>query len=184
MQERQLKIIGQDVQVKTYKEGSKILFWQFKSSLKFSTQMSSQITNNNYATTPTSPNPYIFRKLNNMEEVQTMKKEWDDWTKLYHKILKGIETMIDVQKMVKVMKKIAEVTNITVTEIEESILMASINNWTTNTTNILEISENLQYLIQSDIENQTFQIQRMLASELDKYKGRENSYVYKNIQEI
>ena len=92
--------------------------------------------------------------------------------------------MIDVQKMVKVMKKIAEVTNITVTEIEESILMASINNWTTNTTNILEISENLQYLIQSDIENQTFQIQRMLASELDKYKGRENSYVYKNIQEI
>ena len=51
--------------------------------------------------------------------------------------------MINVQKMVKGMKKIAKVANTTVTEIEGSILMASINNWMTNTTNILEISENL-----------------------------------------
>ena len=41
------------------------------------------------------------------------------------------------------MKKIAEVVNTTVTEIEGSILMASINNWMTNAMNILEISENL-----------------------------------------
>ena len=61
--------------------------------------------------------------------------------------------MINVQKMVKGMKKIAKVANITVTEIEGSILMASINNWMTNTTNILEISENLWYLIQSNIED-------------------------------
>ena len=39
--------------------------------------MSSQFTNN-YAIAPTSPNPYIFRKLNNMEEVQAMKKEQDN----------------------------------------------------------------------------------------------------------
>ena len=45
--------------------------------------------------------------------------------------------------MVKDMKKIAEVVNTTVTEIEGSILMASINNWMTNAMNILEISENL-----------------------------------------
>jgi len=37
--------------------------------------MSSQITNNNYATAPTSPNPYISRRLNNMDKAQTMKKE-------------------------------------------------------------------------------------------------------------
>jgi len=92
--------------------------------------------------------------------------------------------MIDVQKMVKDMKKIAKVVNITVTEIEGSILMVSINNQTTNTMNILEILENLRYLIQSDIEDQTFQIQRMLANELNRYKGRGNSYVNKNIQEI
>jgi len=51
--------------------------------------------------------------------------------------------MINVQKMVKNMKKIAEVVNTTVTEMEGSILMASINNQTTNAMNILEISENL-----------------------------------------
>ena len=89
--------------------------------------------------------------------------------------------MINVQKMVKGMKKIAKVANITVTEIEGSILMASINNWMTNTTNILEISENLWYLIQSNIEDWTFQIQRILADKLDKYKEKGNSYVDKNI---
>jgi len=50
--------------------------------------MSSQITNN-YMTTPTSPNPYITRKLNNMDEAKAFKEEQDDWTRLYHKILKG-----------------------------------------------------------------------------------------------
>ena len=89
--------------------------------------------------------------------------------------------MINVQKMVKGMKKIAKVANTTVTEIEGSILMASINYWMTNTTNILEISENLWYLIQSNIEDWTFQIQRILADKLDKYKGKGNSYVDKNI---
>jgi len=59
--------------------------------------------------------------------------------------------------------------------------MTSINNQMTNAMNILEISENLQYLIQSNIEDQIFQIQRMLANKLDRYKGRRNSYVDKNI---
>jgi len=39
-----------------------------------------------------------------------------------------------------------------------------------NTTNILGISENLQYLIQSNMKDQIFQIQRMLADKLDIYK--------------
>jgi len=114
--------------------------------------MSSQITNN-YATTPTFPNPYISRKLNNMEEAQEMKKKQDNWTKLYYKMLQGIETMIGVQKIVRDMKKIAEVANTTVMVMEGFILTASITNQTTNLTNILEISENLQSLIQSDIED-------------------------------
>jgi len=37
--------------------------------------MSSQITNNNCTTAPTSPNPYISRRLNNMDETQAIKKE-------------------------------------------------------------------------------------------------------------
>ena len=87
-----------------------------------------------------------------------MKKEREDWTRLYHKTLKGIETMIDVQRMVKDIKRMAKEANTTITEMEGSILMASINNRTMNTTNIAQISKDLQYLVQSDIDEQTFQI--------------------------
>ena len=67
--------------------------------------------------------------------------------------------------------KIATETNVTITEIEEIILKASINNRTTNATNILGISEDLQYLIQSNMEDRVYQTQRMLADELDAYNG-------------
>ena len=52
----------------------------------------------------------------------------NDWTRLYHKTLKGLETMIDVQKQVWDIIKIAEEANITITEIKGIILKASINN--------------------------------------------------------
>jgi len=59
--------------------------------------MSYQISNNNtFATAPTSLNPYITRKLNNMEEVRMMMKKRNDWTKIHYKILKGLEAMIDI----------------------------------------------------------------------------------------
>jgi len=94
-------------------------------------------------TAPTSPNLYITRKLNNMDEAKIFKKKHEDWTKLYHKMLKGLEAMINVQRQVQDMIKIAEKTNTTITEMEGIILKASINNWTTNMTNILRISEDL-----------------------------------------
>ena len=84
--------------------------------------------NNNYTTAPTFPNPYISRKLNNIDQAQVMKREREDWMRLYHKTLKGIEAMIDMQKMLKDMKKITEETNMTITEMEGMILTASINN--------------------------------------------------------
>ena len=65
-----------------------------------------------------------------MEEAQAMKKEQNNWTKLYHKTLKGIKMVIDVQKIVKDMKKITEVTNMIIIEMEGFILTASINNQT------------------------------------------------------
>ena len=110
-----------------------------------------------------------------------MKKEREDWTRLYHKTLKGIEAMIDVQRMLKDMKKIAEEMSTTVTEIEGTILTASTNNWTMNATNITQITEDLQYLIQSDMDDRALQVQRMLVDELDQYKGKGNSYVEENI---
>ena len=88
-----------------------------------------------------------------MNQAQVMKKEREDWTRVYHKTLKGIKAMIDVQRMLKDMKKIAEETSTTVTEMEGTILMASINNRTMNATNITQIAEDLQYLIQSNMDD-------------------------------
>jgi len=83
--------------------------------------------------------------------------------------------------MVKNMKRMAEEANTTITEIEGSILITSINNGTINTTNISQISEDLQYMVQSNMDEQVFQIQRMLANELDHYKEKGNKYVDNNI---
>jgi len=106
--------------------------------------MSSQISNNNnYTTAPAFPNPYVFRKLNNIDQAQILKKEREDWMRVYHKMLKGIKTMINVQRMLKDIKKMAEEANTTITEMEGSILMASINNRTLNTMNIIQISKDL-----------------------------------------
>ena len=87
-----------------------------------------------------------------MDEAQVIKKEWEDWMKTYHKTLKKLETMIDVQRMMKDIKKIAEEANMMVMKMERSILSASINNWTTNATNISGTLEDLQYIVQSNME--------------------------------
>jgi len=53
-----------------------------------------------------------------------------------------------------------------------------------NATNITQILEDLQYLVQSDINEWVFQVQRMLANELDHYKRKGNFYMDTNIKEI
>ena len=58
-------------------------------------------------------------------------------------MLKELEKIINMQKQVWNMIKIAEEANITITEVEETILKASINNWITNAMNILGILEDL-----------------------------------------
>jgi len=89
-------------------------------------QISYQTTN--YLTVPTFPNLYITRKLNNMDEARMIKDKRNNWTKIYHKMLKGLKAMIDVQRQIKDMVKITAETNMTITEIKDSILKASINN--------------------------------------------------------
>ena len=72
-----------------------------------------------------------------------MKREREDWTRLYHKTLKGVETIIDMQRIAKDIKKLAEETNMILTEIEGTVLVTSINNRVINASNIMQISENL-----------------------------------------
>jgi len=92
--------------------------------------------------------------------------------------------MINVQRMAKDIKKLAEETNTMLTEIEGTVLMVSINNRVMNIMNITQISEDLQYLVQSDMDKRAFQVQRMLANKLDYYKEKGNNYVDSNIKEI
>ena len=54
--------------------------------------------------------------------------------------------------MVKDIKRMAEEANIMIMEIEGSVLMASINNRTTNAIHIAQLSEDFQYLIQSNMD--------------------------------
>ena len=82
-----------------------------------------------------------------MDEARIFKKEHNDWTKLYHKMLKRLEAMIDIQKQVQNMMKIVKETNTMIIEMKDTILKASVNNWTMNATNILGILEDLRYLI-------------------------------------
>ena len=132
------------------------------------TRMSFQTTNNNtFATAPTFPNLYVSRRLNNIDQAQIIKREREDWERMYHKTLRGIEVMIDMQRMLKDMKKIAEEINTTVMEMERTILTASTNNRTMNITNITQIAEDLWYFIQNDMDDRALQVQRMLADELD-----------------
>ena len=142
------------------------------------------INNNTFVMAPTSPNPYILQKLNNMDQALVIKREREDWSRIYHKMLKGIEAMIDVQRAVKDMKKLAEEAGTTIVELEGTILMASIDNRTMNAMDITQMAEDLRYLIQSDMDDRAFQIQRRLADELDWYKGKGNDYVDGNIKEI
>jgi len=70
------KLLDKVFKSKPIKRGDKIPFRQFKENIHSNfKQMSSQITNNNYTTAPTFPNSYISRRLNNMDEVQAIKKE-------------------------------------------------------------------------------------------------------------
>ena len=119
-----------------------------------------------------------------MDQAQVIKREREDWERTYHKTLKRLEVMIDMQRMIKDIKKLVEEANTTLTEAEGTILNASINNRTMNARSIIQILEDLRYMVQSDMEEQMFQTQRMLADELNRYKGKGNKYIKDNIWEI
>ena len=53
-----------------------------------------------------------------------------------------------------------------------------------NAMDITQMAEDLCYLIQSDMDDRAFQIQRRLGDELNRYKGKGNSYMETNIREI
>ena len=131
------RLLDENFKLKLIKRRDKIPFWQLKANIQHSTIAYQFIT------ALTSPNIYVSRKLNNIKEANLLKKEYNNWTKLYHKLLQGIETMIDILKQVQNIIMLVEEMNITITEIEGTILKASNNHWTLNIANIFSISKDL-----------------------------------------
>ena len=70
--------------------------------------------------------------------------------------------------------KLTEVANTQLAEIKTTILQASSEYRTQIVEDIFNILEDLWNIIQWDIENQAYHIQRLLADELDKCKEKEN----------
>ena len=50
-----------------------------------------------FATAPTSSNPYIAHIVNNIDLIMILNKEKKDWMKKYHKIIQGLETIADIK---------------------------------------------------------------------------------------
>ena len=57
-----------------------------------------------------------------MDLIVILNKEKKDWTKKYHKIIRGIETMVDIQLQLQNIIKLAEVANTQLAKIETTIL--------------------------------------------------------------
>jgi len=70
------RLLVKNFKLKSIKKGGKIPFQQFTTQHNFKA-MSSQVTNN-YTTVPTFFNPYVTRKLNNINEAKLFKKKCDD----------------------------------------------------------------------------------------------------------
>ena len=82
--------------------------------------------------------------------------------------------MVDVQLQLQNIIKLAEEANTQIAEIETIILQASHNFRTQTAGNIFSISENLQNIVQSNIENKAYHIQALLVNELGNCKGKGN----------
>ena len=80
--------------------------------------------------------------------------------------------------------KLVEEANVQIAETESTILQASNNFQTQTAGDIFSISEDLQNIVQSDMENQAYHIQKLLADELDNCRGKGNNYVEGHITEI
>ena len=103
--------------------------------------------------------------------------------KKYYKIIREIEIMANIQLQLQNIVWLAKVIDTQLTEIKTTILQASNTYKIQIAEDIFNISKDLQNIIQGDMENQAHHIQTLLANELDKCKGKENSCYDRCLQE-
>jgi len=137
-----------------------------------------------FITAPTFPNPYVSHTINNINLIITLNNDRKDWIKKYYKIIERIEIIADIQCQLQNIIILADVANTQLAEIETTILQASDVYRTQIASDIFSISEDLQDIIQGNMKNQVYHIQSLLANELDRYKGKGNSYTDNYIKEI
>ena len=92
--------------------------------------------------------------------------------------------MVNIQLQFQNIIKLAEKANAQIAEIKSTILQASDNYQMQMASDIFSISKDLQNIVQSNMENQVYHIQKLLADELDNCKGKGNDYTERHIKEI
>jgi len=91
--------------------------------------------------------------------------------------------MVDVQMQLQNIMKLAEEANTQIVEIKSTILQASNNHQKQTAGDIFSITKDLQNIVQSNMENQAYHIQKLLADKLDECKGKRNNYTEGHIKE-
>ena len=80
--------------------------------------------------------------------------------------------------------KLAEEANTQIAEIKSTIIQASDNYQIQKARDIFSITEDLQNIVQSNIEDQVYYIQKLLVNKLDEYKEKENNHAEEHIKKI
>jgi len=105
-----------------------------------------------FATAPTFSNSYITCIISNMNLIMILNKEKKDWTKKYHRIIQGLETMANIWLQVQNIVKLANIANNQLANIKTTLLQTGEIHKTQIRGDIYSISEKLRNIIYRDIE--------------------------------
>ena len=100
-----------------------------------------------FTTAPTFPNLYVIYTLNNINLIKKINDEKKNQTKKYHKVIQGIERIVNVQMQLQNIMKLIEEANIQITEIKFTILQTSNNYQIQIVRDIFSISKDLRNII-------------------------------------
>ena len=117
-----------------------------------------------------------------MDLIIALNKKKKDWTKKYHKIIQGLEIMVDIQLQIQNITKLTDTANNQLADIETILLKIGETYRIQISEDIYSISEKLRNIIYEDIEKQTYHIQVLLANELNQYKNKEEERIDENIR--
>ena len=70
----------------------------------------------------TSPNLYISHTINNIDLITTLNNKRKDWTRKYHKIIRGLEIIANIQLQLQNIIRLAKFANTQLIEVETTIL--------------------------------------------------------------